>query len=111
FADPAGELVRIEVGVSAIGDVGEGAVLECEQGRVSTFCRPRWIPGTSQGTHGLEAPAAEQSHDVDVVRRLVVDGTAAARRVQLLRAARAIEEVGEVERTDHSQATVRAALD
>ena len=111
FADPAGELVGVEVRIAAVRDGSERPVFEREERGVRTLRRPRRIPRAGSRAHAPEAPAAEQPHDVDVMRRLVVDRAAAERRVELLRSARAVEEVGEVERGDHAQAAVRAALD
>src|SRR6478736_10449934 len=68
FADPAGEFVRIEMGIAAIGDGREGTVLEREQGGVGAFGRSRSVPGTGLGAHALQAAAAQQPDDVHVMR-------------------------------------------
>ena len=71
FADPAGELVGVEVRIAAVSDGGERLVFEREERRVRTLRRPRWIPRAGSRAHALEVPAAEQPHDVDVMRRLL----------------------------------------
>ena len=53
----------------------------------------------------------EQPHNVDLVRALAEHDPAATRRVEFLRAPRAVQEVGEIERSDHAHAAVGAARD
>src|SRR5207237_5245880 len=111
FADPAGELVRIEMRVAAVGDGRERAVLECQQCRIRALRWPRRVPCSGLRADGGKPPAAAEAHDVDVMRGLVVDRAAAARTVELFRPAWPIQEVGEVHGGDHPQPTVLAARD
>ena len=60
--------------------------------------------------HAAHEAAAEQAHDVDLVRALAEHDAAALPRVELLGTARAIEEVGEIERGDHAHAAVASPL-
>src|SRR5258705_319304 len=63
----------------------------------------------SPRSHRLHEAAAEEPHDVDLVRRLAEEDAAAAHRIELLGAPRPIEEIGEVERGDHAHAPQLAA--
>ena len=55
--------------VAAVGERGEGAVFECEQSRIGTFSGARLYP-TNAGcrAHALDAAAADQAYNVDLVR-------------------------------------------
>ena len=97
--------------VAAIGERGERAVRERQQRRIGAFGRPRRVPGAGRGAHAFHAPAAEQPHDIDLMRRLIEHRAAALRGVEFFRAARAIEKVRVVERVDHAHGAERAARD
>ena len=97
--------------VAAVGEAGERAVLEAEQARIRAFGGPRRIPCARERSHGRDPAAAEQPDDVDLVGGLVEHGAAALGGVELLGPARPVEEVGEVQRSDHPHAPELAALD
>src|SRR5205823_12121957 len=85
FANPARELVGVEMRESAIGNAGERAILERDERAVRPFGRSRRIPGAGLRAYAPRVAAGEEPHDVDMVRRLVVHGPAAPRRVELFR--------------------------
>ena len=89
--------------VAAIGHGGECVVLESEERRIGAFGRTGGVPCSGHGAHAAHAPAAEQPHDVDLMRGLAEHHAAAARGVEFFRPARAIEEIREIERVDHAQ--------
>src|SRR3954447_16446518 len=53
FADPAGEFIGIEMGITAICNGREGAILEGEEGGIGTLGAPRCIPGAGLCAHAL----------------------------------------------------------
>ena len=111
LADPALEFIRIEMAIAVVGERGESAVLEGQQRREGAFGRPCCVPGAGLRPHGLDAAAAEQAHDVDLMRRLAEQRAAALSRVELFRPARAVDEIRVVQRRDHAHAAELAAVD
>src|SRR5882762_1988133 len=107
LADPAAELVRVEMGISAIDHGRKRAVLEAQETGVGTFGVARRVPGAGRRAHALHAAAAEQPHDIDVMRGLVEHHAAAALGRELLGPPRAVQEVREVERGDHAYSASR----
>src|SRR5882762_557144 len=102
LADPAAELVRVEMGIAAIDQRREGAVPEGEKGAIRTLGRTGAVPRSGGRAHALRLAAGEQPHDVDVVRGLVEHNTAAAFGIKLLGPPRSVQELREVERGDHA---------
>src|ERR1043166_4655362 len=96
---------------TAIGEGGEDAVTECKKCCIGTFRWPVRIPRSSQRAYALNGRTRDQTHDVDLMRRLVEDRAATFRCLELFRAARTIKIVGVVERIDHTRRAERAALD
>src|SRR5262249_6816727 len=76
LAHPVLEFIRIEIAITVIGEGCERTAREHEQRRISTFCWPRLIPSAGCSAHALDASAAEQAHDIDLVCRLVEYRTA-----------------------------------
>ena len=83
---------------------------EGQERRVGALCRPRAVPVAGQRPHFGCLAARQQAHDVDLVRTLAQQDATAAR-VELLRAAQPIEEIGVVLRVDHPDRAKRAARD
>ena len=110
LADPVGKLVGIETAVAVVDKRGESTVREREQRRIGALGRACQVPRAGRGAHAGNAAAADQPHDVDLVRRLVEHGAAALRGVEFLRPARAIEIIRVVQRRDHAHRAERAAL-
>src|SRR5688572_21916049 len=63
LADPAAELVGVEMRVTAVDRRGEDAVLKVEQRGVSAFGRARGIPGARRGAHARHGRAGQQAQD------------------------------------------------
>ena len=67
-------------------------------------------PGARRCPHARHPSAADEPHDVDLVRRLIEHRTAALRRVEFFRTAGAIKIIGVVYGVDHAYGTEVAAL-
>src|SRR5512146_190781 len=93
---------------AVVGEACEGAILEAEKGAIG---RTPAVPGAGRSAQAAHPPAAQETDDVDLVRRLVEDHAAALGGNELLGAARAIEEIREVERSDHPHRADLAARD
>src|SRR3989442_3507533 len=78
LADPAAELVRVEMGISAIDHGRECAVLEGEKRAIRALRGAGAVPRPRGGAHALPLAAAEQPHEVDLMRGLVEHDTTAA---------------------------------
>src|SRR5882762_11705585 len=111
LADPAAELVRVEMSISAIDHGRKRAVVEAQETGVGAFGVARRVPGAGRRAHALHAAAAEQPHDVDVMRGLVEYHATAALGRELLWPPRPVQEVREVERRDHSHFAHQALID
>src|SRR6185436_1848866 len=111
LADPAHELVGIEMGVAAVDEGGDDAVVEIQQARVRALGGPRHVPEAGVGPNTAHLAAREQAHDVDLVRRLVEHHAAAGAGAELLGPPRAVEKVGEVERGDHANRAIGSSFD
>ena len=87
--------------------------------RLRIAAAPRSLPSVGRAGSSTLAcartlrtsPPAEQPRGVDLVRHLVEQDAAALRGVELLRPARAVEEVGVVEAQDHAEPAELAARD
>src|ERR1051326_8317246 len=101
-------LVGIKVVVSAVDQRGGSAVLELQQRRAAALGRPRRIQHGRLRAHAPNQTAAEQAHDIDLMGDLIKENAAASRRIELLRATRAIQKVGVVETMNHSETTEHA---
>jgi hypothetical protein len=93
------------VGIAAIDERGEDAVIERELAGVGGLRRARRVPAARVRAYALHRAAGEQPHDVHLVRRLVLD-----RGAELLGTPRAIEPVGVIERRDHADRPIGAAF-
>src|SRR4029077_8541740 len=71
FADPAEKLRGIEEPVTAIDQRRRRAVFKFQIARVAAFPFTRLVPDAGHGAHTPHQAAADQAHDVDVVRPLI----------------------------------------
>src|SRR5258705_4723192 len=109
FADPVEKLRRIEEPVAAINQGHGRAVLKLEVAGVATLPLTRLVPDAGHGAHAPHQAAADQAHDVDVVRPLIEHYAAA--HGQFVFHARAVHELVVVPSIDHAELAELAALD
>src|SRR6185437_1081839 len=76
---------------------------------VTAFPLPRFVPDPCHGAHTPHQTAADQAHDVDLMRSLVEHDPAAHR--QLVAHARPVHEFVVVPAIDHAELAQLAALD
>ena len=111
FADSVHQRVAVEVPITAVGRTGEGTAAESQQRLIGAFGGTLGIPIAGMRKHGLHQAAAEQTQDVDLVRRLAVDDAATDCGVKLFGPARAVQKIGEVQRRQHAHRAKPPALD
>ena len=111
FADPAGQFVAVVMRIAAIGQRRRRAVLERQQRGIGAVARARFVPIAGDRADRADRLPREPPHDIDLMRALAEYHPAAARRIELLRAARAIDEIGEVEGQDLAQRAMIARGD
>src|SRR4029077_8493467 len=68
LADPALKLIRVEMAVAAVGERSECAIRKREERRIGPPGGPRPIPRASGRAHARDAPAANQPHDINLMR-------------------------------------------
>src|SRR4029434_4827683 len=71
FSHPTKELRRVEKAIAAINQSRRRAVFELQIPCVASFVLARFVPDASHGTHAAHHAAADEPHDIDVVRSLV----------------------------------------
>src|SRR5581483_11522389 len=97
--------------IAAVAQCRETAVLKCQGRGVRSFCRPVRVPRAGNGPDAAHPPAAEQSHDIGLMRRLIENRPATLRRIKLFGTARPVKIIRVVERRYHSGLTELAAFD
>ena len=97
--------------VTAVNGAGERAAGKAQQGLVSTFGWTLGIPVAGMREDTLYQATAEQAQDIDLVRRLAVDDTAASGRVEFVGTPGTVQEVGVIESRQHAHRAETPALD
>src|SRR5580765_2880815 len=109
FADPTKKLRGIEEPVTAIDQRRRRAVLKLEITGVAALPFTRLVPDAGHGAHTADHAAADQAHDIDVVRSLIEHY--AATHGQFVSHARTVHELVVVPSMDHAELAELAALD
>jgi hypothetical protein len=97
--------------VAGIGQAREGPAFEGDERGIGAFGRACRVPCAGQRGHPRGAAAGQQPDHVDLMHRLAEHHAAALGGHQFFRAARAIQEIGVVERLHHAEPAEASALD
>src|SRR5580692_419250 len=91
LADPAVQLVAVEVVVAAVDEAGGDTAVQLEDHRAQALSQTSRIEHRGNGPDGPDRSGRDRPDNVDLVRYLVVEDAAAPRGIELLGPAWAVQ--------------------